>query len=44
MRQVKTYQSDYLDHMCKKKIQESCLLSSLIRLKVFALINNLNTI
>ena len=44
MRQVKTYQSDFLDHICKKKIQKSCFLSSLIRLKVFTLINNLNTI
>ena len=44
MRQAKTYQVDYFDENCEKKMEESCFLVSLLRWEVFTLSNNLNTI
>ena len=44
MRQAETYQVDYFDEVCEKKMEESCFLVSLLRWEVFTLSNNLNTI
>ena len=44
MRQAKTYQVDYFDEVCEKKMEESFFLVSLLRGEVFPLTNNLNTI